>query len=162
MELPSALAQVLVKLLDVWTFPVLRFGINGGLPYAKFLPGAKRTETVDERLEKIEAAKRNLEDALGAIGELQKSAEENKAELAAAIERLNAAQAQRLVAERELQAVRAIAQNDVAVFQKLAGVPSKIDIAKERVVGFVLGVLASVAASGIWWLVSRAWPLLKS
>jgi hypothetical protein len=80
----------------------------------------------------------------------------------AAIERLSTAQAERVAAERELQAVRAIAQNDVAVFQKLAGVPSKIDIAKERVVGFVLGVLASVAASGVWWLVTRAWPMLRS
>ena len=156
------LARVLIKLLDVWTFPVLRFGVKGGFPYAELLPGEASSETVDQRLEKIEMAKRNLEDALGAIEELQRAAEENKVELAAAIERLNTAQEQRISAERELQAVRAIAQSDVAVFQKLAGVPSKFDIAKERVVGFVLGVLASVAASGIWWLVTRFWPLLKT
>lgn len=162
MELPSALAQILLKLLDVWTFPVLRFGIKGGLPYAELLPGETRAETVDERLAKIEVAKRNLEDALAAIEELRRTAEENKMELAAAIERLSEARTERLLAEKELQVVRSIAQNDVAVFQKLAGVPSKIDIAKERVVGFVLGVLASVAASGIWWLVTRIWPLFKS
>jgi hypothetical protein len=81
-------------------------------------------------LAKIEVAKRNLEDALAAIEELRRTAEENKMELAAAIERLSEARTERLLAEKELQVVRSIAQNDVAVFQKLAGVLQRLTLPK--------------------------------
>ena len=161
MELPSLIATLLVKGLDLWTTPVFRFGIRNGLPYAELLPKDSPHETIDARLAKIEFARRNLAEALGAIDELKSAAEANQAELAIALERLRDAQEQRASAEKEVQAVQSIAQADVEVFRKLAGVPSKMEIAKERLIGFILGVLASVIASAIWWALAKYWPSLK-
>lgn len=98
-----------------------------------------------------EVARRNLAEALEAIDELKSAAEANQAELAIALERLRDAQDQRAAAEKEVKAVQSIAQADVEVFRKLAGVPSKMEIAKERLIGFILGVLASV----IWWALAK-------
>jgi hypothetical protein len=162
MDSISIIATILTKALDLWTKPVLRFGIEDGRPTIEFNPVPIQRASVDERIAKIEVAKRNLTEALEAMEELQQAAEENKAELATAIERLGLAQKERSSAERELEAVRGIAQSDIEVFKKLAGVPSRMAIAKERFIGFLLGICASVIASGLWWGVMKLWPLFKS
>jgi uncharacterized protein involved in exopolysaccharide biosynthesis len=161
MQIPSLIASILIKALDLWTTPVFRFGIRGGMPYAELLPKDSAHETIDARLAKIEVARRNLEEALGAIDELKSAAEANRAELAVALERLRDAHIQRATAEKEVQAVQSIAQADVEVFRKLAGVPSKSEIAKERLIGFILGVLASVIATAVWWALAKYWPALR-
>jgi hypothetical protein len=161
MELPSLVASFLIKVLDLWTTPVFRFGIRYGRPYAELLPKDSPHETIDARLAKIEVARRNLAEALEAIDELKLAAEENQVELAIALERLRDTQNQRVSAEREMQTVKSIAQADVEVFRKLAGVPSRMEIAKERLIGFILGVLASVIASALWWALAKYWPSLK-
>lgn len=161
MELPSLITSVLIKGLDLWVTPVFRFGVRNGRPYVELFPKDSQHETIDARLAKIEVARRNLAEALEAIDELKSAAEANQAELVIALERLRDAQDQRASAEKEVQAVRSIAQTDVEVFRKLAGVPSKMEIAKERLIGFILGVLASVIASFIWWALTKYWPPLK-
>lgn len=158
MELSPLIARVLVKALDLWTTPVFSFGVRNGKPFVEFLPTDSPRGSIDERIAKIDAARHNLAEALEAIDELKATAEINKAEVASALERLDEAQNQKAAAEKELQAVRAIAQTDVEVFKKLAGVPSKTDIAKERLVGFLIGVTASIFASIIWWGLTRYWP----
>lgn len=162
MELPTILASALYKGLELWTTPVLRFRIRPDRVLVEFMPKDSPRQNIDERIAKIEAARHNLTEALGAIDELKLAAEKNKAELAEALQRLTSTQAQKAHAEKELQTVREIAQSDVEVFKKLAGVPSQTEIAKERFVGFLLGITASVLASGIWWLLSKEWPLLKT
>jgi hypothetical protein len=162
MDSASFLSAVLTKAFDLWTTPVIRLSINNGLPSIELLLEQAPRATIDQRIEKIDLARKNLSEALEAMEELKQAAEQNKAELATAIERLDIAHKERAAAERELEAVRGIAQSDIEVFQKLAGVPSKLEVAKERFVGFILGILASVLASVVWWLLTKAWPLLKS
>lgn len=161
MEMPSFIANALVKALDIWTFPIFRFGIRNGRPYAELLLDDAPHEGIDARLEKIEVARKNLADALDAMDELRAAAESNKAELANALQRLSDAKEQRASAERELKEVQSIAQADVEVFRRLAGVPSKLEIAKERFIGFLIGLLASIVASGLWWVFAKLWPVLK-
>ncbi|MGE0351054.1 hypothetical protein [Hydrogenophaga sp.] len=147
---PSVFAAILSKVLELWTKPVFRFGVQDGRPTVELFPERYEPASLDERIQRIDAARRNLIEALDAIDELKAAAEENKAELAAAIERLNSANRQRVTAERELAAVRDIAQSDIDVFKKLAGIPSQREIAKERFIGFLLGIAASIAAAGLW------------
>lgn len=163
MNISPAISAALSKAFDLWTMPIIRLSIDGnGLPSIEILPKYAATDTIGQRIEKIDIARKNLVDALEAMEELKQAAEQNKTELAAAIERLNIAHKERVFAERELQAVRGIAQSDIEVFKKLAGVPSQLEVAKERFVGFVLGILASVLASGVWWGLSHVVPLLKN
>lgn len=161
MELPSLIANALVKAVNLWTKPVFGFGIRDGRAYAELMPKVSLYETVDARLAKIELARKNLTDALEAIDELKSASEANQRELAIALERLHDAKEKKTSVEKELQAVQSIAQADIGVFRKLAGVPSKTEIAKERLVGFFLGVLASIVATVIWWSVIKHWPSLR-
>lgn len=63
-------------------------------------------------------------------------------------------------------ALRKLAEVDVEAFRKVAGVPTQLQMAKERfrerAYGFLLGVLASVVASAIWWLLAKYVPALRS
>ena len=162
MEIPSFVARALVKAYDIWTMPALRFGFRNGHTYTELLPDRIPPEPIDRRIAMIDNARHNLLDALSAIDELKTSAELNKAELASALEHLGKAQLERASAEREVEAIRVVAQTDIVAFQKLANVPSRSQIARERLIGFGLGILASVVASGVWWLIARFWPLLRS
>ena len=84
------------------------------------------------------------------------------AEQAATLQTLAATQTQSASAEKELEAVREIAKSDIGVFQKLAGVPSRQEVAKERFIGFLLGIAASVLASAVWWALTKWWPLFRT
>jgi hypothetical protein len=155
----SPFISILVNtILDIWTKPVLRLKIEDGKPSVELFPHTSPVVSIDERIQRIDAARQNLAEALDAMDELKIAAEQNKAELATAIERLDAARQERASAEKELQGVREIAQSDIEVFKKLAGVPSKLEIAKERLLGFLFGVLASVVASMIWWGLTKFLP----
>ena len=162
MELPSLLAAFIKTLSDVLTSPVLRIGTKNGRPYVDIVWTDQPSQSIDQRIEKIDAARANLADALAAIDELKLAASSNKTDLEDAISQLNQTQAAKLAAERDLSLVRKIADSDVEAFRKLAGVPSRSQVAKERALGFVFGVVASLLASGLWWLIARMWPILKS
>jgi cell division protein ZapA (FtsZ GTPase activity inhibitor) len=113
-----------------------------------------RPRNIDERIANLDVARDNLVAAVTAIDELKAEAEQNKTELSSALERLRSLEAQKASAEQELASLRQIASADIAVFQKLAGIPSRRDVIRERLVGFLLGLLASLAASLVWWLVT--------
>jgi hypothetical protein len=162
MELPYIVAAFLKTLTDVMSKPVLRIGTMNGVPFADIVFDDKPRQTIDERIAKIDAARNNLADALIAIDELKAAAGTNKADLEVALEQLGRTQAEHTAARKELELVRQVANSDVETFQRLAGVPSKLHIAKERALGFVFGVLASLLASGIWWAVTKLWPYLKT
>ena len=93
--------------------------------------------------------------ALSAIDDLKTTAEQNKLELHDVLQRIQEVRQDKAAAEKELESMERIARAGVEVFKKLAGVPSRRDIARERLIGFGVGVLASFLASVIWWLVSR-------
>jgi hypothetical protein len=111
--------------------------------------------SVDERIAKIDVARDNLLEGLQAIDELKREAQENKRELAIAIQTIENLEQERSVAEKELRAIRGIADADTSMLRKVIGVPSQTQIWKERLFGFVSGVMASVVASFIWWLITR-------
>lgn len=162
MELPYFAAAFLKTVVDVMSKPVLRIGTKGGVPFADVVFEDEPRQTVDERIAKIDAARANLADALVAIDELKAAANANKADLETALEQLGRTQAEHDAATRELELVRQVANSDVETFQRLAGVPSKSQIAKERALGFLFGVIASLLASGIWWAAAKLWPYLKT
>jgi len=108
-----------------------------------------QTGTIDERIKKIEDAKQNLIDGLAAIEELEKEAENNKKEVTAALLQLEELKRSRNDIEIELEETKEIISSDVNAFRKVAGVPSNRQFRKERMLGFVSGVIASLIASGI-------------
>ena len=109
--------------------------------------------SVDERLKKIEIAKQNLLEGLTAIDELKKEAENNKKEVEAALTKLAELQANKSNLQEEVENLQTVISSDVTAFQKLAKVPSDKQIRNERIIGFISGVLASVLASGIVWII---------
>lgn len=162
MELPSFVAVFLKTLVDVLSSPVLRIGTENGRAFADIVWKDQPSLSIDQRIEKIDTARANLADALAAIDELKQAASLNKADLEEAVSQLNQTHAARSEAERDLRGVRKIAESDVDVFRKLAGVPSRSQVAKERALGFLFGVIASLIASGLWWFIATMWPVLKS
>ena len=78
-----------------------------------------------------------------------------RAELEAIRSELKETVAHKASAEHELDTVKKMAEADVEVFRRVVGIPSRRDIAKERLVGFVIGVIASLAAALIWRLLAR-------
>jgi DNA repair exonuclease SbcCD ATPase subunit len=141
--------------------PILRFGFRGEEVIFELLPSTEHSPGIDERIAQIDLAKDSLESALSAVDELKAAAERNKDELRDALERIEQTRADKAAAEKELENVKQIAQADVEVFKKLAGVPSPAQIARERFIGFLVGVIASLTAWGILLILKRLWDQLK-
>jgi len=112
---------------------------------------------IDERIAKISEAQRSLIDGLRAIDELKIEAEENKEEIERALAQIAVLEQNKAGLEQELEEVKKIIDADVTIFRQVAGIPSEADISrernKERIIGFITGVVASVIASGIFWLI---------
>jgi hypothetical protein len=100
----------------------------------------------DERIARIDVARANLQDALDALGDLKSEAEANKVELEHVMRDLGEAKAGHAAQTEQLLQIRAIAEADVATFRKMAG----IHPTRDRFVGFVGGVGASLIAAGLW------------
>ena len=162
MKLPSLISTLLYKFMRLWSTPLLQFHIREDSASVEFMPKEAPRQSIDERIEQIESARLNLIEALDAIDELKFAAEINKKELEATLRTLAATQTQNDSATKELETVREIAKADISVFQKLAGVQSPLQVAKERLIGFLLGIAASVLASAVWWALSKWWPLLRT
>jgi len=142
------------KGLEIWSTPIARVGRVDGKPSIEFFPKIEDS-SIDSRILKIDEARNNLTSALSAIDELKTSAERNRAELQAIRHELEQTAAHKASAEQELDAVKKMAAADVEVFRRVVGIPSRRDIGKERLIGFVIGVLASLLATFIWWLLKH-------
>jgi len=150
-EVTGFWGRALAVALRVWTTPVLGMRVDRERVQVSFLPPRPEASEIDERLAQIDQARESLVSALSAVDDLRATSERNKTELRDALERIEQARAEKAVAEKQLQGVRQIAQADVEVFRSLAGIPSRAQIARERFVGFIVGVAASLMASGILW-----------
>ena len=148
-------SKALTKAVSFWYRPIILFHARDDKFGVDLFPGIQGGGSIDERIAQIDHAKVNLTAALSAIDELKTTAEKNKMELQDALERIQDVRQHKAAAEKELENVKQIAQADVEVFRKLAGVPSRRDIARERFIGFVLGVIASLLATFIWWLFTK-------
>ncbi len=159
LDLPEWASKVVWNAVRVWTTPVLSFKVGPQGVSVHILPDASLSLTlkrsIDERIEQIDAARRSLATALEAVDELKVEANKNRADLADALEQLRTADELRATAEQEAATARLAADTDVGSFRKIMGIPSRRQIALERAIGFVLGVLASLLASLVWWLITR-------
>jgi hypothetical protein len=104
------------------------------------------SKTRDERIAKIDVARENLQDALAALGDLKAEAEHNQIALNEAIQKLDATKAGHAFETKQLEQVREIAEADIAAFRRLAG----INPTRERFIGFLGGVFASLIAAALW------------
>ena len=149
----AAVAQGMIDLLKAQVYVSTSksntyFGLSAELP---------APQTIDARIAKLDEAKERMIESLGAIEELKTAATENKKQLEETLERLAEIRDSKLVAERELGTIQAVAAVDLSAFRKIAGVPSRNAIRIERGIGFVLGVAASLVASIIWVYASSLW-----
>jgi uncharacterized protein (DUF3084 family) len=112
-------------------------------------------ETVDERLKKIDAARKNMREALEAIDELGFQADRNKAELSTLATAIAAAKDQKSTLITEAQALEALKAIETEAVRKALGVPTKAQRWAERGIAFLLGVLGSYIASVLW---QMTWP----
>jgi hypothetical protein len=110
-------------------------------------------EGVDERIKRIDDAKSNLVEAIEAVDELKREAELNKSDLAEALKTLSELDEKKSALSSELQTLKQIAQSDTDAFRRIVGLPTKSDIWRERIIGFVSGIVASIVTSGLGWLV---------
>lgn len=119
---------------------------------------AKRS--IDERIGLIDAARANLVDGVRAIDELRAEAERQRRQAQEALAQVSALQQDKAALEKQRQALKTVIQSDVESFREVAGIPSRSAIRRERVVGFISGVLASVVASGMVWGIVKLLELL--
>lgn len=105
--------------------------------------------SIDERIKKIEIAKQNLIDGLSAIKELETEAENNKNEIKKALLEIQKLRVNKDDLEKELNSIKQVISSDVSSFKKIAGIPTEMQKKRERILGFISGVIASVLASGI-------------
>ena len=105
--------------------------------------------SIDDRIRKIDKARENLVDGLAAIDELRRSAEQNKKEVQQALEQLAQLEEDKRNLQAKLESTRQIIGSDVQAFRDIAGIPSPAAVRRERVIGFVSGVVASIVASGL-------------
>lgn len=99
-----------------------------------------------ERLKKLDEARESLIEGLQAIEELKEEANLNKIEADKALQKILELENNKASLEEELQHVQSLIKADVSTFRKVAGI-SDADIKKERILGFISGVLASIIAS---------------
>jgi hypothetical protein len=111
--------------------------------------------SINERIAKIDEAKANLLEGLRAIDELKEAAEYNKKQAEEALIQIVQLEKDKTSLQQELKSIKNIVQSDVNAFRKIAGVPSPAMIRKERIVGFISGVIASIVASGIVWAIVK-------
>lgn len=90
------------------------------------------------------------------MDELKQLADRNKADLDAALAALREANENKMTAEQEAEIARQVARVDVSTFRKVVGIPTRVEVAWERAIGFGLGVFASLLASLVWWFVGRS------
>ena len=116
----------------------------------------KDTVSLDERIKKIEDARSNLLEGLKAIDDLKLEADKNKKEAESALQELEKLKKSKALLEEEVETTKKIIETDIDKFKEIAGFPSQSEIKRERIYGFISGIVASIVASGIIWGISLA------
>jgi hypothetical protein len=114
------------------------------------LTPSKASETIDARLEKIEVARASLEEALAAMDDLKETAEENKRDLATLSAAIDRAENEKTSLTTQLETLKSLAALDSEGVRKGLGLPTAVDMWRERIYGFVFGIIAAVLGSLIW------------
>lgn len=151
----SIYIDIIAKLLRSLRFTVGVAGVS--IAYEE-----EAQQTLDERIGKLDAARRNLADGIKAIDQLKLDAEKSKTEVAAAALQIEQLSQDKASLSSNLEAVRSVLNADVAAFRQVAGVPTFATIRRERIIGFVSGVAASLVAAGLIWGGTKLWSYLAS
>jgi len=146
------LAQFFWRLAKLSTQATVR-GLDGLTFGAASLvyEAAKPQAPIETRLQRLDEAKEALSESLEAIEQLKIEAENTHTRRAQALADLELLLASKQTAEQKLVTIKRAIQQDVTAFQELAGIS---DVWKERTIGFLSGVAASMAASGLIWLIA--------
>ena len=153
MDITNAFSYRLLEIvLRVWSTPIFGIRLKDGQFSVHLLPEIPPSKTIDERIAKLDSAKANLSEAIGAIDELQSEARRHKEEIGVLSSQLAHASQEKERLEQQVSATRVMSEIDAEAFRQVTGLPTRKQIAWERLVGFVLGVIASITASGLWWL----------
>jgi len=115
--------------------------------------GKETEKNIDERIAKIDVARNNLMEGIKAIDELKIEAEQNKQQVSDAINKLSELENNKTNLSNEINSLKSIIQSDVETFRKIANIPSSSERKRERYIGFISGVIASLVASGIIYLI---------
>lgn len=126
-------------------------GVDPPLPH-------REKRSVDKRIARLDDAKAALTESLEAIDELRADAEAARTEHAAVVQALETALSNKDDAEQKLESIRRIIAEDVNVFQEVAGISN---VRKERAIGFLSGICASIVATGIWTWGPELWQFVR-
>jgi len=148
----KTIARVLGTILRWWSTPILGIKVQDGNVSVHFMPQIPASASIDERIAKLDTARENLIETLGAIDEMSSEAQRHKEEINVLSSQLEHASKEKEMLEQQVEATRLISEIDADSFRKIAGLPTRRQIAWERFIGFVLGVVASITASGLWWI----------
>lgn len=107
--------------------------------------------SLDERIAKLDAARKNLADGISAIEQLKVEAEQSKVEVAAAALQVEQLSKDKASLTSKLEAMQTVLRADVDAFRQIAGVPDAAAVRRERIIGFVSGVAASLVAAAVIW-----------
>ncbi len=107
----------------------------------------EETAPIDERIAKIEEARKALEHGLEAVEELQIEAKKNREEVERALEELVLLENEKVDIKKEITADRSVIGADVESFRRIAGIPTERQRSRDKVAGFVSGVFASILAA---------------
>ncbi len=106
--------------------------------------------SLSERVRKIDHARDSLLDAISAVDDLRRQADENQSALNFALAKLRAAENRKSALYSDINSLKTVASADVDSFRRIVGIPSRRAIWAERGMGFVIGVVASVVASYLY------------
>ena len=139
----------MVSFLDILINYIDLFSGIGTKSIAKILEIELKPETLslDERIKKLEEAKISLTQALTAIDELQHQASKNKADAEKALKDLIALEKDKEKLDEQIKADKQLISTDVEHFKKMAGIPTEQEKRRDRFVGFISGVFASILAT---------------
>ena len=89
---------------------------------------------------------------MNAIDDLKKEAEQNKVEFQQTIEELNKVKLNKTTLETEYNSLKQLSTKDLNTIKGIIGIPNKN---RERLIGFATGIITSLIASGIIYIIQR-------
>lgn len=144
-------ASFLSTYIDLVAKILRRLRVDVGVGGVSIAYEDEAQQSLDERIEKLDAARRNLADGISAIDQLKLEAEKSKTEVAAAALQVEKLSRDKTSLSSRLSAMQSVLDADVDAFRQVAGVPTTAAIRRERIIGFVSGIAASLVAAALIW-----------
>jgi uncharacterized membrane-anchored protein YhcB (DUF1043 family) len=137
---------------------IVRFsGIYGGIFHDVLLlvsgqfglrvPKELQRDSIDKRLNRLDEARDALSDTLTAVTELRDEIEEGKQEHQRVLAELARTLASKESADSKLESLRKLVQADKDTLRE---VTAPQNVARQHTIGFFLGILASLVATGLF------------